>query len=287
MKPRPAISRRAAALARLLLPAVLLLASGTSALRLFRMRGDLRLTQAPPARNMPPALAFGTIAFGGFRGILADFLWMRATDLQDRGRYFELNQLAEWITRLQPRSPVVWSFQSWNLAYNIPALLRDDAEKWRWVRHGILLLLDDGLRLNPASAPLHADLAWLFLHKIGLDLDESAPYYRARLAESPPDALDPAACRAVETALGVPLDWSTPQAHAIYWATAGLPFARTPAEDLSLRRIRYQALLQLVAAGDALYRAPAIDAARETLARHPGNPALRRLLPTLEAAPAP
>ena len=287
MKPPPAIARRAAACLRLLLPAALLLASGATALRLFRMRGDLRLTQAPPDRNMPPAIAFGTIAFGGFRGVLADLLWMRATDLQDRGRYFELNQLAGWITRLQPRSPAVWGFQSWNLAYNIPALLRDDAEKWRWVRHGILLLSGDGLRLNPASAPLHADLAWLFLHKIGLDLDESAPYYRARLAESPPDALDPAACRAVETAVGAPLDWTTPQAHAIYWASAGLPFARTPAEDLSLRRIRYQALLQLLAAGDARYRDPALRAVREALDRHPGNPALRRLLPALEAAPVP
>ena len=33
----------------------------------------------------PPLVAFTTVALGGFRGIIADFLWFRAMALQDEG----------------------------------------------------------------------------------------------------------------------------------------------------------------------------------------------------------
>jgi hypothetical protein len=59
------------------------------------------------------------IAMGAFRGIFVNWLWMRANDLKEQGKYYEAVDLAKTITRLQPRFPRVWAFHAWNLAYNI------------------------------------------------------------------------------------------------------------------------------------------------------------------------
>ena len=52
----------------------------------------------------PPIVAFSTQALGGFRGLLADALWLRAINMQEKGHYFEMVQLASWIMKLQPKS---------------------------------------------------------------------------------------------------------------------------------------------------------------------------------------
>ncbi len=258
--------------------------AGTLNVRLLAERGEKRLTQAPPTQNMPPAVAFTTVALGGFRGLLADFLWMRASALQDEGRYFELVQLSDWIAKLQPRSPSIWAYHAWNMAYNVSALMTDPAERWRWVRNGIALLRDEGMVLNPGSPRLHQELAWLFLHKLGSDYDIAADYYRRQwAAEVAAGAvrLDPALVRQIETEIA-PLDWRTPQAQAIYWAFAGLPFARAGFDDLALRRLIYQALLQRLALGERQYLASAIACVEETRRRHPEIAALGEVLQRLQ-----
>ena len=67
----------------------------------------------------PPLVAFTTVALGGFRGLIADFLWFRAISLQDEGKYFEMVQLASWIMKLQPKSTATAAYLAWNMAYNI------------------------------------------------------------------------------------------------------------------------------------------------------------------------
>ena len=273
-------------LAILLIATLFLAAAGSLNIHLFEQRAAQHLTQAPPTQNMPPAVAFTTVALGGFRGILADILWMRAGSLQDEGRYFELVQLSDWIVKLQPRSPPIWAYHAWNMAYNLSALMSAPAEKWRWVRNGITLLRDEGMAYNPGSARLHQELAWLFLHKLGTSDDSAAAYYRAQWtaevdAGSVP--LDPARVAQIESQIA-PLDWRTPQAHALYWAFAGLPHARSDFEDLALRRLVYQALMQRIALGDRQYLAPAIAFVRETRRRHPTIAALQSVLDQLEQA---
>jgi len=234
--------------------------------RLTTRRIEQHLVPAAPTETMPPLLAFTTVTFGGFRGLAADLLWLRASDLQERGEYFELVQLADWITKLEPRFTSVWAFQAWNMAYNISVLLNDPAERWRWVRQGISLLRDNGLRYNPGNAGLYYELAWLFFHKLGQDYDQAHLFYKRAWAgemttlldEPQPDyarlladparlgqlrdvyKLDPAAMQRVEATYG-PLDWRLPDAHAIYWAAAGKPFAKGfDAERLD--RLIFQAL---------------------------------------------
>src|SRR3974390_2366978 len=69
---------------------------------LNRARDELGLTRTEPLENAPPVLVFTTVALGGFRGLIANALWIRATELQDEDKYFEMSQLAEWITALEP-----------------------------------------------------------------------------------------------------------------------------------------------------------------------------------------
>ena len=264
----------------MLAAAALLALAGALNERLLALRAERHLTQAPPTLNMPPAVAFTTVALGGFRGILADVLWMRAGTLQDEGRYFELVQLSDWIAKLQPRSAAVWAYHAWNMAYNVSALMSDPTEKWRWVRNGIGLLRDEGMVCNPGSARLHQELAWLFLHKLGSEADAAAGFYRERWAaevEAGAVALDPEIVRKIETEIA-PLDWRTPQAQAIYWAMAGLPYARSDFEDLALRRTIYQALLQRLALGDRRLLGPTIAFVADVARRHPGVGAVQDVL---------
>ena len=100
-----------------------------------------------PLENAPPVLAFTTVALGGFRGLIANALWIRANDLQEEDKYFEMVQLADWITKLQPHFTTVWVHQAWNMAYNISIKFNDMNDRWLWVLRGIELLRDRGLRL--------------------------------------------------------------------------------------------------------------------------------------------
>jgi len=113
---------------------LMLSASGLLHKRLLFMRQEERLNLAAPLENAPPLVAFTTVALGGFRGVLADFLWLRASALEEEGRYFELVQLADWITKLEPRCSTIWAFQAWNMAYNNSALFTDPDHRWRWIR---------------------------------------------------------------------------------------------------------------------------------------------------------
>ena len=157
--------------------------SGRMHPELQALRQTHGLTHTAPLENAPPLVVFSTVALGGFSGLIADFLWVRAAQLQMDGQYFELVQLADWITRLQPRFPEGWVYHAWNLAYNISVMFDRPEDRWRWVRHGVELLRDGGLRYNPSDPNLHRELGWLFQHKIGGTLDQAHMYYKYAWAQ--------------------------------------------------------------------------------------------------------
>src|SRR6266852_4201212 len=162
----------------LLLAAALLAGVSQVQNSLNRDREQLGLTLVPPLENAPPVLAFTTVALGGFRGLISNALWIRANDLQDNDKFFEMAQLADWITKLEPHYTQVWVVQAWNMAYNISVKFSDYADRWRWVDRGIRLLRDDGLRYNPNDILIYAELAWFFQHKMGANLDDANMYYK-------------------------------------------------------------------------------------------------------------
>ena len=232
--------------------------------------------------NAPPVLAFTTVALGGFRGIIASVLWIRANELQNSGKYFEMAQLADWITKLQPTFTQVWIVHAWNMAYNISVKFSDPADRWRWLQRGIELLRDSGLRYNPTASLMYRELGWFFQHKMGQNMDDAHRYYKGQWAKEmsaifagpgpnfdelvnpeTPDAqervrllrekykMDPTIMQEVDKLYG-PLEWRLPEAHAIYWASVGLKHCKDK-DLLTLRRVIYQSMLLSVLRGDILY----------------------------------
>jgi tetratricopeptide (TPR) repeat protein len=265
----------------------------------------------PPAdalADAPPLLAFTTVALAGFRGMIADLLWIRISTLQQEGKYFEIVQLADWITKLEPQFAAVWGYHAWNLAYNISVMFPDPADRWRWVQHGIHLLRDEGLRYNPGAPRLYWELGWLFQHKLGAAFDTAHPYYQrawagemtAALGGPRPDydhlrndeaagallreryKMAPEVMDQVDQAYG-PLDWRRPETHAVYWAWRGRPYA-TGFNRVALDRMITQSLSALFERGQLTVddatgehrTSPdwdllprALQAAEEAIAAHP------------------
>src|SRR5262245_57313891 len=158
-------------------------AVGFSQRALNRDRESLGLTRTTVLESAPPVLAFTTVALGGFRGIIANILWIRASDLQDNGKYFEMVQLADWITKLQPHFTQVWVHQAWNMAYNISVKFPDHHDRWLWVQRGIELLRDQGMKYNPHEILMYRELAWFFQHKMGAYLDDAHLTYKYEWAK--------------------------------------------------------------------------------------------------------
>jgi hypothetical protein len=210
-------------------------------------RHRLGLTRLPPLQNAPPLLAFTTVALGGLRGLIANYLWMRMNDLQNDDKYFEMVQLADWTTALEPHFVQVWTDQAWNMAYNVSVKFKNPEDRWHWVQRGIELLRDRGIPLNPDAPLLYRELSWFFQHKIGQNLDDANMTYKLRWAQEMQNVLgarpniealehpttaeekerarklrdvykmDPAIICKVDAEYG-PFDWRLPDAHAVYWA---------------------------------------------------------------------
>ena len=253
--------------------AILLLVGSAFVQRdLNRARGELGLTRVEPLKNAPPMLVFTTVVLGGFRGLIANALWVRAMELQDQDKFFEMVQLADWITKLQPRIANVWVVMAWNMSYNISIKFSDPADRWAWVKRGIELLRDEALTYDPKEVELYRELAWHFQHKMGHNLDDAHLYFKsvwagemqAVLGGGRPNwdelinpqteeararvrklrevyKLDPVRMKETDERYG-PLEWRLPESHAIYWANVGRQMARTKDQLIKLRRIIYQSL---------------------------------------------
>ncbi len=245
-----------------LLAAALLSAAGVTQRSLNRDRAELGLTRVEPLENAPPVLAFTTVALGGFRGLISNALWIRANELQENDKFFEMSQLAGWITKLEPHFVQVWLVQAWNMAYNISVKFKENGpgdytDRWRWVQRGIELLRDEGLKYNPNELLIYRELSWFFQHKIGANLDDGHMFYKSQWIKETSKVfgstngvgldslvnpttqdlsnrvgilrnelkMDPQMVLEVDRQHG-PLDWRMPETYAIYWAYVGLTRAR-------------------------------------------------------------
>ena len=244
--------------------------AGFSQRALNRDRLALGLNDFNPldVEQAPPILAFTTVALGGFRGLIANALWIRATELQENDKFFEMVQLSDWISKLQPRMTTVWAHMAWNMAYNISIKFTDPRDRWQWVQRGIELLRDQGLKWNPDETLIYRELGWFFQHKMGQDLDDAHMYFKTAWANEMQAVLgtnyvtllnpqtddeknrarllrerykmDPAMMKQVDDEYG-PLEWRLPETHAVYWASVGLQKAKRE-ELITLRREIYQPL---------------------------------------------
>lgn len=243
--------------------------------------------------NAPPMLVFTTVALGGFRGLIANALWIRSNDLQESGKYFEMVQLADWITKLQPTIPAVWIHQAWNMAYNVSVKFPDHNDRWLWVKRSFELLRDQAIKYNPKEPLLYRELGWIFQHKMGHYMDDATETYKREwalemnrlfgnkkadfneLLNPQTDEqrervrvlrekykMDPAVMKEVQDKYG-PLEWRLPEAHSIYWGYYGLEKVadeKLKKEDfITLRRLIFQGLQLAFHRGRMIYPSPQSD----------------------------
>ncbi len=226
----------------IILSLTLLFIAGNISSRLTSMRYDYDLISTTAIENAPPLVAFTTVALGGFRGILADILWLRVSYLQDSSKYLEVAQLSDWIAKLEPRCTEIWSFHAWNMAYNISVMMPDYEDRWRWINNGIGLLRDKGLLYDAGSPKIYFELGWIFQNKLASNFDDAHTLYKTKwakemttlLGSGHPDyealAKDPATIKKmteqyklipeimqkIDAQYG-PLDWRCPFTHSVYW----------------------------------------------------------------------
>ncbi len=274
----------------LLLIVALMLGVSRTQNYLNRQREALGMTRIAVLDNAPPMLVFTTVALGGFRGLIANALWVRASDMQENGKYFEMVQLADWITKLQPTIPSVWIHQAWNMAYNISVKFPDHEDRWIWVKRSIELLRDQAIKYNPKEPLIYRELGWIFQHKMGHYMDDADETYkkewglemnklfghkkanfeelinpqtdeqreRSRLLKEK-YKMDAVVMKEVDEKYG-PLEWRLPEAHAIYWGFFGLekvsdqPLKKD--DFITLRRLIFQGLQLAFHRGRMIYPSP-------------------------------
>ena len=176
--------------------AVLILSISLTQRKMDTMIRDNDLFFTGQINNAPPVVAFTTMALGSFRGLVADLLWLRAMSLQEDKNYYEMVQLASWITKLQPRFASATAYLAWNMAYNISVTCSLWEDRWYWVWEGIKLIRDEALLYNPDDQKLYWELAVIFQQKMGNVLDNASYYYKSRLADE------------MQKVIGVNPDWN-------------------------------------------------------------------------------
>ena len=219
-------SRRSGKVSTQLLTGAVLLAGAALLLGpINRIRSELQLRANDTiSENLPPDIALTQAGLGTFRALATSVLWNRATRLQREGRNFEAMRLADWITRLQPRFSAVWSFQAWNMAFNISQTTDLPTEHWLWIREGVALLRDRGIPLNPREIDLYRELSHIFLRKLSSPGDELHPYYQREFAKRWHELLgSPPTGDAKEMS-----DWFRPvaEAYRAYMSRPGEPLER-------------------------------------------------------------
>ncbi len=155
---------------------------------------EVHLSQATLG-NVDPTNAAILLILGGLRGVAANYLWVRAEDLQKNHRWSELALEVDRIIKLQPHFVSVWRFQSWNLAYNVSAEWDQVNDKYYWIREGIRFA-QRGTEVNQHEETLSWWTGWCYFHKIGkadearllreLFRDDTEPEIDARGVQQPP-----------------------------------------------------------------------------------------------------
>ncbi len=103
---------------------------------------------------------------GGARGVAVNVLWTRTEELKREQDWDRMASTVDLITKLQPHFLSVWTYQGWNLAYNVSVEWDAPEDKYDWIKKGIKFL-KDGVRKNRKSPDLVWDTAWTYYHKIG------------------------------------------------------------------------------------------------------------------------
>ncbi len=136
-------------------------------------------------REQMPQLA--AIAFlGGFRGVVADFVWIWAHGSWEKQEWFKMKQYFNLVTALQPMSVLYWETSAWHMAWNIsysvsqdprePRAAKRELARREWIDEG-RKFLQKGIENIPEKYDLYFHMGWLIMQKQDyLDSDPNGGY---------------------------------------------------------------------------------------------------------------
>jgi hypothetical protein len=129
----------------------------------LRERDGLSLAQLG---EIDPAGSSMSLATLGMRGVAATMLWNEYLYAKKTEQFGDMKAAINQIVKLYPHFTSVWRFQSWDLAYNIPAEFDDYRHRYHWVKKGFDFLMQ-GIRYNRDEPMLRWEAGWFFGHKLG------------------------------------------------------------------------------------------------------------------------
>jgi tetratricopeptide (TPR) repeat protein len=118
-------------------------------------------------------MAIGLLA--GFRGIVADFVWLSAHEYWERREWLRQYRNMEVATTLQPQSVLFWDLGHWHMAWNIAYAVRRDPEnpteatgikRERDWQERAREFLERGIANVPNRWDLYFRMGWLYREKL-------------------------------------------------------------------------------------------------------------------------
>jgi hypothetical protein len=134
-------------------------------------------------------------ALSGFRGMLADFLFIQAHAAWERTEWGRVLFLFRQVTILQPHVPLFWDMAAWHMAWNASAGAMNDPSQPRLAlrvkaqREYFALgkdFLERGVKNNPDKPQLYEALARLYREKYNDHARASEFYAKAAMRPGAP-----------------------------------------------------------------------------------------------------
>lgn len=111
----------------------------------------------------------------GFRKLVADMLWLKFDEYWHMGLVERMMPMMETVVALDPHFIEAYALGAWHLAYNVTAMFASQEVKQKYIHQGIRLL-EQGIKNNPRSSKLYAELGYtMYFRKVGEW--EKAAYY--------------------------------------------------------------------------------------------------------------
>ena len=127
---------------------------------------------------------FAIAVLSGFRGLVADFIWLRAHAAWEDNQWYKMKEGLDLAVILQPHSISFWDIGAWHMAWNASVHERRNkayaTEAYRikaerdWILAG-KKYLENGIRNNPENWELYFAMTRLIDWKLK-DPIEAAPY---------------------------------------------------------------------------------------------------------------
>ena len=163
--------------------------------RILAERQQLKYGGAPVTRELRDQIGQGlAIALlAGFRGIAADFIWLRGHDYFEHQQWFKQTECIENAVKLQPQSIFFWDVGAWHMAFNISWAERT-ATNNATAAAGILrerlwhdrgrAFLERGLQNIPNRFELYYKIGWLYYQKLAHDCGGETDCQQARYRQA-------------------------------------------------------------------------------------------------------